>query len=618
MVHPVLLKVTDAIKARSESTRQRYLDRMERARRKGRARSHLSCSGAAHSFAASSPEEKAVLQGSSGANIAIVTAYNDMLSAHQPFERFPALIKKTAAARGAAAQVAGGVPAMCDGIIQGEIGMDLSLFSRDVIALSTALGLAHNSFDAMLCLGVCDKIVPGMLIGALSFGHLPLIMLPAGPMPSGIAHEVKAKAREEFAQGKISRQQMLQVESQCFHAAGTCTFYGTANSNQMLMEVMGLHLPGAAFVQPQDPLRDQLTKRATERVLELVDGGPGYRPLARIIDERCIVNALVGLLATGGSTNHTIHLVAIARAAGISINWNDFSELSSVVPTLARIYPNGKADINDFQQAGGCGLVIRELLDAGLLHEELLTVQGDSLREYATIPTLAHQGLSWKQAPEASKDLSVIRPSSDPFSADGGLKLLTGRLGRAIIKTSCLKDEHRVVRAPALVFHSQEAVNEAFKRDELNRDFVCVLGFQGPRARGMPELHRLVPILSILQGRGFKVALVTDGRMSGASGKVPCAIHVTPECAAQGALAKVRDGDMISLNSLTGELEIEITDAELRARAQRYCDCTPHEEGMGRELFGIFRQEASGAEEGASSLFQEPAAVLQMPRAVNQ
>ncbi|RZL90361.1 MAG: phosphogluconate dehydratase [Variovorax sp.] len=600
-LHPVLAAVTDRIRIRSAASRATYLSRLERARAKGPIRQALGCTNLAHGYAAAPAGDKIMLREMRRPNVAIVSSYNDMLSAHQPFERFPALIKQAAREAGATAQFAGGVPAMCDGVTQGEPGMELSLFSRDVIALSTAVALSHNMFDAALCLGICDKIVPGLLIGALQFGHLPTIFVPGGPMPSGISNDEKARVRQRFAKGEVGRDALLESEEKSYHSAGTCTFYGTANSNQMLMEVMGLHLPGAAFVNPNTPLRDALTAAAAKRAVEIGAEGAEYTPIGRVVDERAIANAIVGLLATGGSTNHTIHLVAIARAAGTVINWDDFRDLSDVVPLLARVYPNGKADVNQFHAAGGMGYVIGELLDAGLLHGDTLTVAGDGgLARYRRQPELDDSGrLSWRDAPRVGTDASVLAPVSAPFSADGGLKLLTGNLGRAVIKTSAVKPEHRVVQAPAIVFDTQEAVIAAFDRGELQRDFVAVVRYQGPRANGMPELHKLTPILGVLQDQGFHVALVTDGRMSGASGKVPAAIHVTPECLAGGPLARVRDGDTIVLDGKRGVLEARVEAAEWQARQPAGADLGEYHYGMGRELFAAFRANALGAEEGA-------------------
>ena len=600
-LHPTVAAVTDRIRQRSAPTRSAYLARLEQARRTGPVRKGLSCTNLAHAFAASAPNDKAVLREARWPNLAIVSSYNDMLSAHQPLERFPALIKQAAREAGAVAQFAGGVPAMCDGVTQGQPGMELSLFSRDVIAMATAVSLSHNTFDAVLCLGVCDKIVPGLLIGALHFGHLPAIFVPGGPMTSGLANDEKAKIRQLYAQGKVGRDALLEAESQAYHGPGTCTFYGTANSNQMLMEVMGLHLPGAAFVHPNTPLRDALTQAAARRAARITALGEEYLPVGRVIDERAIVNGIVGLLATGGSTNHTLHLVAIAHAAGITINWDDFSDLSAVVPLLAKVYPNGKADVNHFHAAGGMGFLIGELLDAGLLHGDVLTVAGEGLARYREEPYLDNGALAWRPAPPRSGDDSVLRPAAKPFSPDGGLKLLNGNLGRAVIKVSAVKPEHRIVAAPALVFNSQEELMAAFDRGELRRDFVAVVRYQGPRANGMPELHKLTPPLGVLQDEGFKVALVTDGRMSGASGKVPAAIHVTPECLAGGPLAKVRSGDVILLDGERGLLEARVSAEEWAERQPEPVDLSANQHGLGRELFAVFRANAAGAEQGAIS-----------------
>ncbi len=598
-IHPVLDAVTARIRARSAPTRSAYLARLEQARRDGTVRKGLSCTNLAHAFAAFEPKDKLVLREARQANIAIVSAYNDMLSAHQPLERFPALIKKAAREAGAVAQFAGGVPAMCDGVTQGQPGMELSLFSRDVIAMATAVSLSHNAFDAVLCLGVCDKIVPGLLIGALKFGHLPVIFVPGGPMTSGLPNDEKAKIRQLYAQGKLGRDALLEAESKAYHGPGTCTFYGTANSNQMLMEVMGIHLPGAAFVNPNTPLRDALTEAAAKRVVRITSLGADYTPLGRVVDECAIANGIVGLLATGGSTNHTLHLVAIAHAAGILINWDDFSELSASVPLLTRIYPNGKADVNHFHAAGGMGFLIGELLDAGLLHGEVLTVAGPGLARYREEPHLDNGVLEWRPSPARSGDDSVLRPAAQPFSPDGGLKVLKGNLGRAVIKTSAVMPEHRIVEAPAIVFDNQEALMAAFDRGELRRDFVAVVRYQGPRANGMPELHKLTPPLGVLLDEGFKVALVTDGRMSGASGKVPAAIHVTPECLNGGKLARVRSGDVILVDAQRGMLELRVPEEELAARDPEAVDLSANQFGLGRELFNVFRANAAGAEQGA-------------------
>ncbi|MBB6095079.1 phosphogluconate dehydratase [Povalibacter uvarum] len=591
--------VTSRIRERSKDTRSDYLERMDDARRRETTRASLACTNLAHGFAASNPADKEALKQMRWPNLAIVSSYNDMLSAHQPLDRYPQLIKLAAREAGAVAQFAGGVPAMCDGVTQGQPGMELSLFSRDVIAMSTAIALSHNMFDATLCLGVCDKIVPGLLMGALTFGHLPTIFVPAGPMPSGIPNKEKARTRQLFAEGKVGRDALLESEAQSYHSAGTCTFYGTANSNQMLMEVMGLHLPGAAFVSPNTPLRDALTSEAAKRVSRITSLGENYLPLARTIDERAIVNAIVGLLATGGSTNHTLHLVAMARAAGIVINWDDFSDLSEVVPLLARIYPNGSADVNHFHAAGGMGFLIRELLSAGLLHGDTTTVMGTGLRAYTQEPWLSPNGLAWRDAPAATGDRDVLRPVTDPFGTDGGLKLLQGNLGRAVIKTSAVHAHHRVVEAPAAVFEDQEDVMKAFKAGDLNRDCIVVVRYQGPKANGMPELHQLTPALTSLQSKGFKVALVTDGRMSGASGAVPAAIHLTPESLSGGPLARVQNGDVITLDSFSGALQVHVADDVLARRATTAPDLSRNNHGVGRELFATFRAAAGDAEMGA-------------------
>ena len=608
-------EVTERIRDRSRAERAAYLGRMTAEASEGLAhgpsgptRARLSCTNLAHAFAASSSGDKEALRQLRWPNLAIVTAYNDMLSAHQPFERYPGLIRVAARDAGATAQVAGGVPAMCDGVTQGLAGMELSLFSRDVIAMSTGIALAHGMFDGTLCLGVCDKIVPGLLIGALSFGHLPTVFVPAGPMPSGVANKEKARVRQLFAEGKVGRDALLQSECDSYHSAGTCTFYGTANSNQMLMEVMGLHMPGSAFVPPNTPLRDALTAAATQRAARITALGKEYIPIARVVDERAVVNAIVGLLATGGSTNHTLHLVAIARAAGIVIDWDDFSELSDVVPLLARIYPNGSADVNHFHAAGGMGFLVRELLHAGLMHADVQTVAGLGLDAYTQEPWLSPEGLAWRAAPTVSGDTSVLRPANDPFSPDGGLKLMRGNLGRAVIKTSAVKSEHRIVEAPARVFDAQDDVIKAFEAGELARDVVVVVRYQGPRANGMPELHKLTPALASLQSKGFKVALVTDGRMSGASGTVPAAIHVTPECLSGGPLVKIRDGDVVRLDSVAGTLTVKVADEVLSQRTTSAPALEQNGYGMGRDLFRMFRTNAAAAEEGGG-VCVPPAAV---------
>jgi len=600
-IHSVLARVTARITERSAATRAAYLDRIAKARREGTVRGRVSCTNLAHAMAASPAHDKLVIREQRAPNLAIVSAYNDMLSAHQPLEHFPDIIKRAAREAGATAQFAGGVPAMCDGVTQGQIGMEMSLWSRDVIAQSTAIALSHNVFDAALLLGVCDKIVPGLLIGALAFGHLPTVFVPAGPMTSGLGNTEKAKVRQLFAQGLVGRAELLEAEMAAYHGPGTCTFYGTANSNQMLMEVLGLHLPGAAFVNPGTPLRAALTAEAAHRAAQITALGKDYRPIGEIVDERAIVNAVVGLLATGGSTNHTLHLVAIARAAGMVIDWGDFAELSAVVPLLTRIYPNGQADVNHFHAAGGMGLLIRELLDAGLLHEDVKTVVGDGLRAYAQEPWLDGEKLAWRAAPAEPIDHGVLRRASDPFQHDGGMRLLEGNLGRAVFKASAVKPEHRVVTAPARVFEDQADMIRAFKAGELDRDVVVVVRHQGPRANGMPELHQLTPSLAVLQDKGFKVALVTDGRMSGASGKVPAAIHVTPEALQGGLIAKLRDGDIVRVDGEAGVLEAQVDAAELAAREPAPFDPESSAWGLGRELFAANRAQALGAEQGAAS-----------------
>ncbi|PHR57161.1 MAG: phosphogluconate dehydratase [Robiginitomaculum sp.] len=596
-----LIQVTDRIIRRSDKTRTRYLDQIRAAGQQGPGRSRLSCGNLAHGIAASSGEDKAALKTGGKTNIGIVTSYNDMLSAHQPFAEYPDIIKQALHEIGAVAQVAGGVPAMCDGVTQGQPGMELSLFSRDVIAMATAIALSHNMFDGVVLLGVCDKIIPGLLIGALSFGHLPAICIPAGPMRSGLPNPEKARIRQLFSQGKISKDELLTAEIKSYHSPGTCTFYGTANSNQMLMEVMGLHMPGAAFANPDTELRGALTKAAAQRCASIGISSDAYTPLGQLIDERTIVNAIVGLHATGGSTNHTIHLVAIARAAGIHIDWTDFDELGSITPLLCRIYPNGPADVNHFTKVGGLGLVIGELLDNGLLHEDVQTVAGSGLRAYASQPIVQDEALSWQPAVAASLDENIIRSYAKPFAKTGGLKLLTGSLGRAIIKISAVQPIHQIVRAPAAVFHSQDEFLDQYNAGQLERDMIAVLRFQGPRANGMPELHKLTPCLGTLQDKGFAVALVTDGRMSGASGKVPAAIHVSPEAALGGALGKVMDDDMILLDAVAGRLEIEVSTRQWARRSQTILPETI-QTGMGRELFSGFRQLTGTAEQGALSI----------------
>lgn len=607
-MHPRVLEVTERLIERSRATRQHYLALIGAAAAQGPQRGKLQCANFAHGVAGCSSHDKQTLRLPDAANVAIVTAYNDMLSAHQPYERFPALIKQALHEIGSVGQVAGGVPAMCDGVTQGEAGMELSLASREVIAMSTAVALPHNMFDAALCLGVCDKIVPGLLIGALRFGHLPTLFVPAGPMPSGLSNKDKAAVRERFAEGKASRDELLESEMKAYHGPGTCTFYGTANTNQMLMEVMGLHLPGASFVNPGTPLRDALTRAAAQQAARLTRQGGHYLPLGQLVDERCLVNAVVALHATGGSTNHSLHLPAIAQAAGIQLTWQDMAELSEVVPTLAHVYPNGKADINHFHAAGGTALLIRELLDAGLLHEDVATVAGPGLRRYTEEPFLDGERLVWRAGAVASLDESILRPAARPFSPEGGLRLLLGNLGRAVMKVSAVATEHQVVEAPARVFHDQAELAAAFQAGELDRDLVAVVRFQGPRCNGMPELHKLTPFLGVLQERGYRVALVTDGRMSGASGKVAAAIHVCPEACDGGPLARVRDGDLIRVDGRTGELRVLVDAAEFAAREP--VAPPPPAIGSGRELFAFMRAGFSSAEQGAS-VFSASLATLQ-------
>jgi phosphogluconate dehydratase len=603
-MHPVTAEVTRRIIERSRDARADYLERMETARASQPGRSKLSCANWAHAFAASPDGDKQTLRNPNAPNVGIVSAYNDMLSAHQPLERYPDIIKAAAREVGGTAQYAGGTPAMCDGVTQGQPGMELSLFSRDVIAMSTAVALTHDAFDAALMLGICDKIVPGLTIGALAFGHLPVIFVPAGPMTSGISNSEKARVRGLFAQGLATREELLDSEMKSYHGPGTCTFYGTANSNQMMMEMMGLHLPGSAFVTPNTPLRDALVAAAPKRAIEIRDGGNAYIPMSAVVDEKSIVNAIAGLLATGGSTNHTLHLVAMARAAGVLITWEDFDDLSKVTPLIARVYPNGSEDVNAFHAAGGMAFVVRELLDAGLAHDDVTTVAGAGLRRFQTEPFLDEAGkLVWREGQATSLNLDILRPVSDPFQHEGGIRLLKGPLGRAVMKTSAVKTANLAVEAPAIVFESQEELQDAFRKGELDRDFVAVVRHQGPRANGMPELHNLTPPLGVLMDRGFKVALVTDGRMSGASGKVPAAIHVTPEAASGGVLAKVRTGDIIRLDAESGELLVRVDPAELAAReAAPTARSAP---GFGRELFGWMRRAASPADAGACTLFED-------------
>ncbi|MDB5897466.1 MAG: edd [Ramlibacter sp.] len=600
-LHPVLEAVTERIRERSAPTRAAYLRRIADAGARDRGADRMGCANVAHAFAALPANDKFRVVAERAPNIGIVNSYNDMLSAHAPLGRFPDIIKDEARKHGATAQVASGVPAMCDGVTQGTSGMELSLFSRDVIAMATAVGLSHDVFDAALMLGICDKIVPGLLIGALHFGHLPTVFVPGGPMPSGLSNSEKAKVREQAAQGLVGRAELLEAEQKAYHTQGTCTFYGTANSNQMLMEAMGLHVPGTAFIQPQKELREELTREAVRTVLGIVKARR-YAPIGQIVDERCIANALSALLATGGSTNHLIHWVAVARSAGLVIDWDDFDKLSGVVPLLSRVYPNGTADVNAFQEAGGPGYVIRELLDAGLMHEDVLTVREGGLREYTREPEMGpERRLTWRQI-GVSRDEGVVRPATQPFSPTGGLRLLTGNLGRSVIKVSAVPDDRHVIEAPARIFDSQDDLMAAFKAGELERDVVCVVRWQGPRSNGMPELHKLTPPLAVLQGRGFRVALVTDGRMSGASGKVPAAIHVSPEAAAGGPLALLRDGDLVRLDAPAGKLEALVDPQEWARRTPATLPPAQAEGnsfGVGRELFAGMRRNALAAEEGA-------------------
>jgi phosphogluconate dehydratase len=603
-MHPTIEKVTQEVIERSHESRSAYLTYIDNLAKEGPNRSKLPCGNLAHGFAACNPGDKATLTGNQKANIAIITSYNDMLSAHEPYKDYPALIKQAVHEMGGVAQVAGGVPAMCDGITQGQPGMEMSLFSRDLIAMATAIGMSHNMFDGALYLGVCDKIVPGLLIGALSFGHLPAVFVPAGPMPSGLTNKEKARARQAYAVGKIGRKELLEAESASYHSPGTCTFYGTANSNQMMMEIMGLHLPGSSFINPYTPLRDELTKQAARQVLKFTAFGDDYRPIAHMVSEKAIINAVIGLLATGGSTNHTMHLIAIARASGITLNWDDFDNLSKAIPQLTKIYPNGPADVNHFQAAGGMGVLIAELLKHGLLHEDILTVADEKgMHSYTQEPKLQDGKLIFEPCPAASLDPEVLSTVEKPFATGGGLHVMHGNLGRGVSKLSAVSADHQVVEAPAVVFDDQEDFLAAFQRGELEKDFVAVLRFQGPRANGMPELHKLTPPLGVLQDKGFKVALVTDGRMSGASGKVPSVIHLCPECEMGGPLAKVVDGDIISLNLQTGNINALVDEKEFSARTPVPNRANNHHYGMGREMFGGFRLGASTAETGASNLF---------------
>ncbi len=596
-LNQTLVEVTQRIIARSETSRASYLERMQAARDKGPNRGHLSCSGQAHAFAAAGPDQGALATGQGG-NLGIVTAYNDMLSAHQPFERFPALIREAVRADGNTAQVAGGVPAMCDGVTQGEAGMELSLFSRDVIAMAAGVALSHNTFDAAVFLGVCDKIVPGLVIGAQVFGHLPAVFIPAGPMTSGLANDEKAKVRQQFAAGECSRDELMKAEMAAYHSPGTCTFYGTANTNQMLMEFMGLHLPATSFINPGTEMRDALTVESARRALSMSDLGGKYTPVCDILTEKAFVNGMVGLMATGGSTNLLIHLVAMARAGGIVLDWQDFSDISDLVPLMARVYPNGLADVNHFHAAGGLGYLIGQLLDAGLLHPDTQTVAGKGLEHYTREPFLEGGNVAWRAGTKESLNHAILRPVSDPFQKTGGLKRLSGSLGHGVMKVSAVAPEHHVIEAPVRVFHDQDAAKAAFKAGELTGDVIIVVRFQGPKANGMPELHSLTPMLGILQGRGQQVALVTDGRMSGASGKVPAAIHVCPEALDGGPIAKLRNGDVLRVDATTGTLDI-LSQGVLERDAVT-ADLSHNHVGTGRELFAPFRAAVGAAESGAS------------------
>lgn len=605
-MNSVIEKVTQRIIERSKETRAIYLQRLEKARKKGPHRGILSCGNIAHGYAACSGSEKSDLKSMTKSNVGIISSYNDMLSAHEPYGKYPDLIKSAVYAAGGIAQFAGGVPAMCDGVTQGQPGMELSLFSRDTIALSAAIGLSHNMFDSAVFLGICDKIVPGLFMSAVSFGHLPCVFIPAGPMPSGLPNSEKARIRQEYAQGKVGRDVLLECESQSYHSAGTCTFYGTANSNQMVMEIMGLHLPGSSFVNPGTPLRDALTAYASKLATRITDLGTNYKPFGRLVNEKVIVNGIIGLLTTGGSTNHTMHLIAMAKVAGIQINWDDMADLSKVIPSLAKIYPNGQADINHFHAAGGVSLLVRELLDNGLLHEDVETIFGNSMRDYTLEPFLDGDELVWREGPNKTLDSDIISSVADPFSPEGGIAVFNGNLGRAVIKKSAVKPENRFVEAPCIIFDDQDKVAAAFKAGTVEkRDMVVVVRFQGPRSIGMPELHKLTPHLGALMDEGYNVALVTDGRMSGASGKIPSAIHLTPGGGEGGPIAKLRDGDVVRLDANNGELTVLVDEAEWSQREAVTKTFDETNYGMGRELFSLFRDKVSGAEEGAT-IFRLP------------
>ena len=599
-MHPRVLEVTERLIARSRATRQAYLALIRDAASDGPIRGKLQCANFAHGVAGCGSDDKNSLRMMNSANIAIVSSYNDMLSAHQPYEHFPEQIKKALREVGSVGQFAGGTPAMCDGVTQGEPGMELSLLSREVIAMSTAVALSHNMFDAALMLGICDKIVPGLMMGALRYGHLPMIFVPGGPMPSGISNKQKADVRQRYAEGKATREELLESEMKSYHSPGTCTFYGTANTNQLLMEVMGLHTPGSSFINPNTPLRDALTREATRRALAITALGNEYTPAGLVVDEKSIVNSIIALNATGGSTNHTLHMPAIAMSAGIILTWDDMADLSEVVPTLSHVYPNGKADINHFQAAGGMSFLIRELLEAGLLHEDVNTVAGKGLSRYTQEPFLVDGELIWREGPIESLDETILRPVARAFSPEGGLRVMEGNLGRGVMKVSAVAPEHQIVEAPAVVFQDQQDLADAFKAGQLEKDFVAVMRFQGPRSNGMPELHKMTPFLGVLQDRGFKVALVTDGRMSGASGKIPAAIHVNPEAQSGGPLARVRDGDIIRVDGVKGTLELKVDAEEFAARAPA-TGLLGNNVGAGRELFAFMRLAASSAEQGASA-----------------
>ncbi len=600
-----IVTITNRIIERSKPTRLAYLAKIDAAKASTVHRASLSCGNLAHGFAACGSDDKATLRGLNRSDVAIISAYNDMLSAHQPYETYPEIIKAAIKETGGVAQFAAGVPAMCDGVTQGQPGMDLSLMSRDVIAMSAAVGLSHNMFDGALMLGICDKIVPGLLIASMTFGHLPTVFVPAGPMPSGLPNKEKARVRQQFAKGEVDEVALLEAESASYHSAGTCTFFGTANSNQLVVEVMGLHLPGASFVAPNTQLREELTKAAARQVTRLTQQSGNYMPVGKMVDERSIVNAIVALLATGGSTNLTMHIIAFAKAAGIIINFQDFNDLSNAVPLITRIYPNGHADINHFDQSGGMALLFKELIDGGLFHEDVETICGRGLSRYTKRPMLENGELIWVDGAKESGDDQVIATVSKPFKADGGLKVMKGNLGTSVLKTSSLREGSFVIKAPAVVFEDQHELEDAFKRGELEKDFIAVVRFQGPKARGMPELHALTPPLGVLQDQGFKVALVTDGRMSGASGKVPAAIHLSPEALDGGLIAKIQTGDMMLLDGENGELTLLVSEAELSERVNAVFQVNGHHQGMGRELFGFMRRNLSSAETGACSLFDQ-------------